>query len=64
MEQGITKDAEQFINHRIQTGEDVDTAMWEATYCNGLVLLYETNRIQGMHRLWENLTLMGMFLKT
>lgn len=59
MEHGITQDAEQIINKMLKDGEDVDESIYEATYCNGLVSFREASRVQGLHQLWQKLTMMG-----
>lgn len=59
LENGITIVAEKIIQHMIEQGKDVDEEIWEASYCNGLVSFREAQKKQGIHSLWEKLTLMG-----
>ena len=39
----------------IEKGEDVDSAIYEATYCSGEVSFRYANSIQALHGLWEHL---------
>ena len=56
---GITEEAEQIINNKIQQGEDIDSEIWEASYCTGLVSFRQAQEVQSLQHLWDNLCLMG-----
>ena len=56
---GITEEAEQIIYNKIQQGEDVDSEVWEASYCTGTVSFRQAQEVQSLQHLWDNLCLMG-----
>ena len=51
-----TKVGEQMIRDMMERGEEVDSEIYEATYCVGSVSFKEATIVQELHRLWENLT--------
>ena len=55
VEHGITRYAEQSIDHRIQAGEDVDAEIWEVPYRNSPVSFREAESHWGIQHLWEQL---------
>lgn len=56
---GITREAECVIKHMEKDGVNVDEECWEATYCTGLVSFRESERVQGIHSLWEQMSNLG-----
>lgn len=50
-----TKHADFIINTAIANGEDVDSPIWEATYCIGEVSFRHLTKVQELHRLWDEL---------
>ena len=61
LEHGITELEESIIKSRQNLGEDVDAEIWESTYCdpNREVSFREAQRVQGLHRLWSQLSVIG-----
>lgn len=61
LEHGITELEEQMVKEMEQRGENVDSKTWEATYCdeNSAVSFREAQRVQGLHRLWNDLSALG-----
>ena len=59
VEHGITRYAEQSIDHRIQAGEDVDAEIWEVPYRNSPVSFREAESHWGIQHLWEQLENVG-----
>jgi len=58
---GITEYEEKLVKSMEKRGEDVDAEKWEASYCdpNRDVSFREAQRVQGLHRLWDNLSNLG-----
>lgn len=52
LEHGNTKEGENILKRMIEMGEDVDSPIYEATYCVGEVSFRESNITQSLHRLW------------
>lgn len=50
-----TKDGDMTLKHMIDKGEDVDSEIYEATYCSGEVSFRHLNLVQSLHSLWEKL---------
>lgn len=61
LEHGITCLEDSIVKEKEKGGEDVDAEIWEATFCdcNKEVSFREVQRVQGLHRLWENLSNLG-----
>lgn len=55
LEHRATSMEEEMLKTKIEEGEDVDSAIYEATYCSGEVSFKHANSIQALHRLWESL---------
>lgn len=56
---GITIEAERVIKQMEEDGENVDDEVWEATHCTGLVSFRESQRVQGIHILWDKMANLG-----
>ena len=56
---GITMEAERVIKRMKEDGENVDDEVWEATQCTGLVSFRESQRVQGIHILWDKMANLG-----
>lgn len=55
LEHNITKMGDEVIKTMIERGEDVDSPMYEGTYCVGEVSFKEIQFTQSLHILWERL---------
>lgn len=51
----ITKMGRNNLASKIENGEDIDSPIYEGTYCVGQVSFKEINLIQSLHLLWEQL---------
>lgn len=65
LKHGITQHEDDIVKNRQESGEDVDAEIWEATYCdcNKEVSFREAQRVQGLHRLWKELSELGNFFE-
>lgn len=65
LEHGITQQEDSRIKDMQERGEDVDAEIWEAGYCdcNKEVSFREAQRVQGLHRLWNELSEIGYFFE-
>ena len=55
LEHHSTPNGDKRLKAMIEKGEDVDSAIYEATYCSGEVSFRYANSIQALHGLWEHL---------
>ncbi len=55
LEHHNTKMGDEMLKSMIEKGEDVDSAIYEGTYCVGEVSFREVNLTQSLHILWEQL---------
>ena len=55
LEHHNTKIGDKILNSIIERGEDVNSRIYEGTYCVGEVSLKEANLTQSLHILWEQL---------
>lgn len=65
LEHGITELEDKNIKSKQDSGEDVDSEIWEATYCNPNreVSFREAQKVQGLHRLWTQLSDLGDYFE-
>lgn len=56
LEHHNTKDGDRSLKKMIENGEDVDSEIYEGTYCVGVVSYRHLNLVQSLHVLWEKLS--------
>lgn len=59
LEKKITRDGEKILKKALKNGEDIESPIYESSHCVGEVSYKEAILIQGLHRLWEQLSLIG-----
>lgn len=59
LEKKITKNGEKILENALKNGEDIESPIYEATYCIGEVSYKEAILTQELHSLWEQLSLIG-----
>lgn len=59
LEKGITRIGEKELEYALKNGKDINSPIYEATYCVGEVSYKEAILVQELHRLWEQLSLIG-----
>lgn len=56
LEHQNTKDGDASLKRKVEDGEDVDSEIYEGTYCVGVVSYRHLNLVQSLHILWEKLS--------
>lgn len=56
LENGNTKMGDMTIRNMIERGEDVDSEIWEGTYCLGEQSFRRINKVQAIHTLWKQMS--------
>ena len=59
VQHGITKDSIDMIESMKQRGEDVDSPIYEATHCVGVVSFSQAQKYNGIIELWRKMCLCG-----
>lgn len=59
LEKKITKNGEKILENALKNGEDIESPIYEATYCIGEVSYKEAILTHELHSLWKQLSLIG-----
>lgn len=59
LEKKITRNGEKILEKALKNDEDIESPIYEATYCIGEVSYKEAILTQELHSLWEQLSLIG-----